>query len=269
MAKIYDFFQFSGENEILEIRLHELSDVVDYFVIGSCQYSHSGIYKGLNNIPPFLQERFGDKIIFIEIPYVPHPNPWYNEHLGRQYIFEQVKNRIAPEDRILCCDLDEIPKADILKKESINLDIEKRLITFAGDYYYFCFDLWGRKSIDGFLTKMEWINGVDLNFLRSHRTNFQHNNLFKIVPDSSWHFSTVGVPKQILNKMTYFGHANECPKDCLNLDWIRQCIKEKRGSISKQSNENELQLVSLENHPKYLIKNQNKFNYLFYSNYIE
>lgn len=257
---------FSGENELLEIRLNELDKVVDFFVIGSCEFSHSGIKKGLNQIPPYLIEKLRYKIIYVEIPYILSQDPWVNEHRGRQYLYETIKDRLKSTDQILCCDLDEIPNSDILLEQSKDLT---QPITFCGEYYYFCLDLWGRKSIDGFLTKPEWVDQTNLNWLRSHRTNFQYN-YFKHIPDSSFHYSTVATPQNILNKMRYFGHANECPKDVLDLDWIKQCIKEKRGSISRESKKDELKLITLteSNCPKYLFQNQEKFKYLFYFNYL-
>lgn len=267
MTKVYDLFMFSGENELLEIRLNELNDVIDFFVIGSCEHSHSGIKKGLNHIPHELCLKFGYKIIYYEIPYIPNPDPWYNEHYGRQYLYEKIKPKLNDGDILLICDLDEIPKPEIVVEQSKKLI---QPISFLGEYYYFCFDLWGRKSIDGYLTKPEWVDQTNLNWMRSNRTNYKHN-YFKHIPYSSFHYSTVATPQNILNKMKYFGHANECPKDVLDLDWIEQCIKEKRGSISRESKLDELKLVILtkDNCPKYLFNNQEKFKHLFYKNYIQ
>lgn len=263
MSKIYDFVQFNGENELLEIRLNTLNDVVDYFVIGSCKYSHSGLYKGLNNIPNDLALKFGKKIIFIEIPYIPHIDPWYNEQNGRHYIFEKIKEQIGPQDQLLICDLDEIPNPEILKRESENLE---QYVTFSGDYFLFCLDLWGRKSIDGFLVKKGWVGTTNLNFLRSHRTNFQYKDLFKIIPDSSWHFSSVGSPEWIAKKMSYFGHCNEFNNQARNPNYILELIKNRCGdfSILKPGILQEWDINKL---PLYINENQEKFKHLFYKNY--
>ena len=43
--KIYDCFIFNGENSILEIRLNELDNIVDYFVIIEFGETFTGIKK--------------------------------------------------------------------------------------------------------------------------------------------------------------------------------------------------------------------------------
>ena len=44
---IYDGFMFFNELELLEIRLHELSDVVDRFILVESPITHSGKHKPL------------------------------------------------------------------------------------------------------------------------------------------------------------------------------------------------------------------------------
>jgi beta-1,4-mannosyl-glycoprotein beta-1,4-N-acetylglucosaminyltransferase len=274
MARIYDFFMFGGYDEdILDIRLNTLKDIVYKFIITESEYSHSGIFKGLRW--PEIKEKYKDiedKIIYYPIKknlfeaLSSKQDPWIFEQNSRQYSYEKFKHNLGDEDVLLVCDLDEIPNVGVLEKEC---KVLTQPITLCGDYYMFCLDLFGRKSIDGFLTKPEWVNQTSLNWMRSHRTNFQYN-YFKHIPDSSFHYSTVATPQKILNKMCYFGHANECPKDVLSLDWIKQCIVEKRGSISKESKKDELKLIILtkDNCPEYLFQNQEKFKHLFYQNYL-
>lgn len=260
--KLYDLFMFNGENDLLEIRLNTLDSVVDYFVIGSCDHSHSGIHKGLNFVPENLWDKFKGKIIYYEIPFIPNPDPWYNEQYGRQYLYEMIKNKLDDNDKLLVCDLDEIPNPEILSQSSQSL---QQPITFCGDYFLFCLDLWGRKSIDGFLIRPTWIgNGIDLNWCRSHRTNFQYK-YFEHIPNSSWHFSSVGTPENIAKKMSYFGHCNEFTGEVRNPDHIKKLIQGKCGfDITKPNTLIEWDINKL---PPYIQQNQDKFKHLFYSNY--
>lgn len=261
--KILDLFMFSGENELLEVRLETLKDIVDIFVIGSCEYSHSGIRKGINRVPKELASKFNDKIIYVEIPYISNPDPWYNEMNGRQYLYEIIKSNLKAEDLLLVCDLDEIPNPEILKEESKKLN---RPITFCGDYFLFCLDLWGRKSIDGFLIKNEWLSNANLNIYRSHRTNFQHKNLFLHIPNSSWHFSSVASPEWIAKKMSYFGHCNEFNNQTRDPSYIKKLIVNKCGDFSIDK-PNALIQVDILKLPKYIQENKNKFKHLFYESY--
>src|SRR4030042_2627609 len=70
--KIYDCFPFHNELDLLEVRLHELYDVVDYFVLSESTRTHSGQFKPLYykmNKPRF--ERFKDKIIHVIVDDMP------------------------------------------------------------------------------------------------------------------------------------------------------------------------------------------------------
>ena len=65
---VYDCFNFFNEFDLLEIRLNELDDVVDYFVVCESNVTHNGIPK-----PMFFKEneerfsQFKDKIIYLPI----------------------------------------------------------------------------------------------------------------------------------------------------------------------------------------------------------
>ncbi|EER13422.1 hypothetical protein Pmar_PMAR026300, partial [Perkinsus marinus ATCC 50983] len=63
--RVFDIFLFSGEKDLLEIRLRTLKDVVDKFVILEGTESFQGepkklIYPSIQDQPPFAS--FRDKI---------------------------------------------------------------------------------------------------------------------------------------------------------------------------------------------------------------
>ena len=86
--KIYDCFLFFNENDILEIRLNELSEIVDYFVIVESQYTFAKKNKEFNfDIKRF--EKFKDKIIYIQNnEFLRSPNPWDTEKQQRNKLIE-------------------------------------------------------------------------------------------------------------------------------------------------------------------------------------
>ena len=64
--KIFDCFMYFNEDLILEIRLNELYNRVDKFIIVESSYTHSGDFKEYNfDIKKF--DKFKDKIIYIKI----------------------------------------------------------------------------------------------------------------------------------------------------------------------------------------------------------
>lgn len=63
---IFDAFSFYNELDLLEIRLHELSDVVDFFVLVEATRTHSGRFKPLYyKMNRHRFSHFNDKIIHI------------------------------------------------------------------------------------------------------------------------------------------------------------------------------------------------------------
>ena len=46
--KIFDCFMYFNEELMLEVRLNELNQYVDKFIIVESSYTHSGEYKGFN-----------------------------------------------------------------------------------------------------------------------------------------------------------------------------------------------------------------------------
>ena len=266
---IYDLFMYNGENDLLTIRINELKDVVDYFVIGESQYTHSGIKKELE-FQNFLNnpenQQFKDKIIYFELPYYESDNYWNFEMISRQWILEKLTNikRLKSNDIFLHGDLDEISHSAIIKEEIDNLFCPT---TILSDYYLFCLNLWGRyPSPDTFIMKIGWIT-QPLYYYRSHRTNFQQKDLFKHVERGGCHYSTVGTPAQIARKLKSFAHAKEFDVKFQNEDYIKECIVHKKGFGDV---DDLLKVVEINEKtaPKYLVDNQKRYEHLTSKNYI-
>ena len=72
MKKIYDCFSFYNEFDILEIRLQELYDHVDYFIIAEASTTHTGNPKPfylLDNWERF--KPYADKIRHVKVEDMP------------------------------------------------------------------------------------------------------------------------------------------------------------------------------------------------------
>jgi hypothetical protein len=126
--RIIDFIPFSHELDLLEIRMFELNDTVDAFVVLEGSHTHRG-----NRKPLFLArhieryEPFKHKLIHViaddseHIPLAnlsnPHAVDWAIENqmrtaLYRKYI--QASGKLGPYDLLLHGDLDEIPNRDVM-----------------------------------------------------------------------------------------------------------------------------------------------------------
>lgn len=118
-SKVYDAFLYSIELDLLEIRLHELWDVVDTFVIIEATRSFSGDLRHdmtpLSSLLASPQARLSWAVPKIKYELVddlsPLPkDPFDNErHLRERMDFLLSSAGVRPNDIVLMSDLDEIP----------------------------------------------------------------------------------------------------------------------------------------------------------------
>ena len=126
--KIYDCFIFYNELDLLEIRLNELNDVVDGFVLVEAERSHQNKPKPLffqNNKNRY--EKFLPKIknIIVSENLFVDNDAWRNEKLQRNTITVGLSD-LADDDLVIVSDADEIPSKQSvqnLKKTNITQGI--------------------------------------------------------------------------------------------------------------------------------------------------
>jgi beta-1,4-mannosyl-glycoprotein beta-1,4-N-acetylglucosaminyltransferase len=117
---IYDCFTFYNELELLELRLQELGDLVDTFVLVESTMTHTGEPKPLY----FAQHRelfkaYADRICHIVVDDMPSGegvrSAWVRERFQRNAIARGLNN-CQPLDIIMISDVDEIPKASTVSR---------------------------------------------------------------------------------------------------------------------------------------------------------
>ena len=123
MGKIYDGFMFFNELELLEIRLNELDQVIDKFILVESPVTHSG-----NPKPLYYQEnahlfkKFHDRII--HVVYIPPDtqDSWVREKGQRDAIRLGVPE-LKDGDFVIISDADEIPSAESIKAYTSDLGV--------------------------------------------------------------------------------------------------------------------------------------------------
>ena len=124
--KVFDCFPFFNEFEVLKIRLDELSDVVDYFVLIESVETQRGRTKSL-----YFEEnkhffsRYLDRIIHValrEMPVKKGVGRWWREHYQRNCIARALEGKCSSEDIVLVSDLDEIPRKNTMPTIRKKLD---------------------------------------------------------------------------------------------------------------------------------------------------
>lgn len=113
---IYDTFLFFNELELLELRLHELTGVVDRFVVVEATRTFTGKPKPLHfQENAQLFRTFNDQIIHVVVDDLPaSTNPWDLEDFQRDCLARGLRG-CQPDDLVLVSDADEIPRAAALR----------------------------------------------------------------------------------------------------------------------------------------------------------
>jgi hypothetical protein len=204
--KIYDCFLFFNELELLEIRLNELYDHVDHFVLVEATESFRGRPKPLYYRDH--QERFrkyANKIIHVILdePLITE-DLWAREAFQRNQILRGLK-RCRLNDLILISDLDELIRGEDVQRLVAPLRDEIALAVSANQRFYRMY-LNRRHRFTPFwigtvATTFEHLRRMSPEALRRNRANFP------LVDDVGWHFTGVGGLKRFIEKIENFAHA--------------------------------------------------------------
>lgn len=229
MSKVYDCFMYNGEEELLKIRLNHHNSFVDKFVILESTYTYMGqakpIYfqeiKNKEWLQPFL-----GKIIHLIHDLYPYDVGWKYEIEQRNELL-QIVQFLYDDDIIIYTDCDEILRNEQVIKSAIGtykyydglikLDMELHW------YYMNCIidpnsEFQNDYSMEKCFNK-RWHMGKICR--RKDLIKFK-NNLYAIrqqcietperlptIVNAGWHFSNLGEPLNIYNKLNSFSHAEE------------------------------------------------------------
>jgi beta-1,4-mannosyl-glycoprotein beta-1,4-N-acetylglucosaminyltransferase len=251
--KVYDCFTFFNELDLLEIRLNELDEIVDYFVIvegkKTFQNNSKPLYL-LENIDRF--EKFKNKIIRIEISEEEFTaDPWSNESYSWCSIIKGLKNA-QEDDIIIVSALDEIPKKETINDIIYNLPKPCCVIT---QFYYFYLN-----------TKYYWDPNYQTDWPGSYVTTFDKldkNNIYNFVhlrkdtykTKGGWHFSFLGDANNTLLKVHSYGHFE-------NNHFTKEFYEDKIQNLKDVFNRPEVGFHSyddISNLPQYVQDNMDKF----------
>lgn len=282
---VYDCFIFFNELDLLEIRLNELNDVVDKFVLVEADRTFQNTPK------PFIfeenKERFApflDKIIHIKltkyplfIPIINPFSPWKIEFFQRDSVVKGLAN-CKPDDIILISDVDEIPNAEVIKNR-LAKGVDKIYGLKMDMFMYF---LNNRLVYDGGsnMTKEESKDGIwhctamlpykllkkkPFKIRKTIMRTRRRGEVYEIIPHAGWHFTYVGGVKKIIEKLEAFSHT----------EYNLQQYKDERNILELIQNGKDLFGRNLEfeimngdyNFPKYLKTDEgrNKFKEFFFS----
>lgn len=295
--KIYDCFTFFNELDLLEIRLNELHDVVDYFVLVEATFTFQNKPK-----PLYYEENkqrfstFSSKIIHIVVQNQPdtllenESLSWTLEKYQRHCIERGLKDSDA-SDIIMISDIDEIPKREKVI-EAVGLLNKYDAILFMQDYFlyylnmkekrkekmldkfkyftlsYFGFKKYFTKSISYLgwpgtvmISKSKFENAQATREIWKLNTNF-HTKSIRIKPllKGGWHFSFLGGTEAIIRKLESFAHTEFNTEEFKNPERIEKLLLSNKTILDSGAS---LEKVNESTLPEYVIRNKDTFAKLF------
>lgn len=212
-AKIFDCFMFFNEFDVLSIRLYELYDQVDYFVLVESDTTFQGNRKPLlfdenkEKFAPYL-----DKIIYVPVRDMPiTQNPWERETHQRNAIMRGLKN-CQKTDVIIISDADEVPSREAVEKlRERYLPSYSKPVVMEIDFRTFWFNV--RHTDPGLVRaaipvvcRYEQLIRSTPQIMRDRRGGYE------VWKNCGWHFNNCGGDNAVdfyLTKVMSFSHA-EC-----------------------------------------------------------
>lgn len=216
--KIYDCFTYFNEQELLNIRINELNNFVDYFVIVEASQTFTGKDKKfyLDDATDILS-KWSDKIIRIKIDFLENIiDPWEREFFQRNAI-AKVLNYADKNDIVLISDVDEIINPKVFYKinkikKPYRLDNKQYFWNFHWQVPSHC-NQGARPTV----------------CLAKHLIDYSPQQLrskdLPIIRDAGWHFSYFSNIENIIYKIESFAHTEYNQDEYKSLESIKHRIE--------------------------------------------
>ncbi len=260
--KLIDSFIFFNELSTLNMRLHELDDFVDYFVIVEADVTHAGnakpLFYGENKA---IFKEFADKIIHFVVDDMPEPNDsWGREFHQRNSLIRAVQQvpEIKGEDIVLVSDADEIPSPKYLNRELFD---DVQILVFNQRLFYYDFTTEHPNGWPGTMSiPYHYFSDIDLNHMRKYKNRIKDKRVTYVPQKVSredhagWHCTCFGGVDRIVTKLESWSHQRYNRPKYKNKEKIAELIKNKKDLIFRRKKKYRLSANDEEsdvNLPKY------------------
>jgi beta-1,4-mannosyl-glycoprotein beta-1,4-N-acetylglucosaminyltransferase len=279
---VYCAFQFFNEFEILKLKMEELWDVVDYFIVSESDHTHSGLPKEFNFLTNYgYFSKYHKKIIWQGIMNTPsdYNNLKYNSDHIYNGIIDKLNNQthwnksvesygrdsfekeslIRPltnckdYDIIILGDCDEIPKAKTLKEIIDNFESDK-IYHMQHDFYWYYMNI---------LKDESWYGNIVCSYKTFKENSFcemRQNKQGIFIDSGGWHFTYMGGVDKIKKKIESWGEQS------LNLPYVKDNIEKNLNDFILSGRDLFFRPakftkvpVEYKTHPKYLVDNQEEY----------
>ena len=252
---------YATDLDLLDIRLHELADVVDRFVVVEACLTFTGKRKPLHlyhNRQRFAE--FADRLDYVTLHHLPTGDAWAREAYQRNAILEGLRDA-AEDDIVLMGDCDEIPRAASVG-QAIDALRYRPIVAFGQrlSFYYanvICFTTDWRGTL---AATVQTARTVTPQGMRDAR------NAVGAIRDAGWHMTNI-VGKQgvtaLQTKITSFSHTEVATPAILDEAHLRECV-----ALGKDPSGRTDILFKVErderDYPRYVLEHMSDFGHLFY-----
>jgi beta-1,4-mannosyl-glycoprotein beta-1,4-N-acetylglucosaminyltransferase len=203
--RVFNVLPFNNESMLLKMRLYEMGDWVDQFVVIESRLTFTGLPKPLHFDPsdPEIQPHAHKlrHVVIDEFP--PFANsPWGRDFYQRDWGVTALYDLWAEDDLVLLTDADEIVRRNVVEAfegEFANLRMET--------YRYF---LNNRFVVDrqqqkgtGAIARARHLAEHGSSYLRFVLSQYDPA---RFIFDAGWHFTSVFQPEQLAEKQRSFAH---------------------------------------------------------------
>lgn len=269
---VYDCFLFFNELDLLEVRLNELNEVVDKFVLVECSTTFSSKQK-----PFYFEEskqrfsKFLHKIIHVKVSDTPdlpskpgRMGTFHNRHeiegFQRDCIVRGLSN-CDLDDVILLSDIDEIPRVESILKAKELLKENNDVISFKQRFFYYFINglcVSGNKEIDWFGTTACMFK----DFRGAEKMRKLKGSCSRSINNSGWHFSYLGGIENIALKIESFAHAEWDNDQVKSRDRLKNVVEKGLDLFDRHEKQRQVYIHLDETFPKYILNNVEKFSHL-------
>jgi hypothetical protein len=257
--KIFDCFTFYNELDLLEIRLEEMWDTVDYFVIVEANTTYQSNSKSFYLKDNWMRyKKYHSKIRHILIDDMPmNPNPWVNEKFQRSSINRGLTD-LSPDDIVIVSDVDEIPRSSIVNNLKNNFTKDRYIFQIPMHCFRFNMLMIRPFAMHGKIIATKGSVFTNAQQERELTFNNQGRNICRI-PHAGWDFSYLGNTEFAKNKIKSFSHTEtNIPNIVDNLN-VEELIKSKMFLLKEKGIERFEYVVVNDYYPKSITENLEKY----------
>lgn len=267
--RIFDCFPFYNEFEILELRLEELWDTVDYFVISEANTTHQ------NNPKPFYLKdnwdklkKYHSKIRHVMVEDMPmHRDTWVGERHQRRCLNRALED-LQSEDIVCVSDCDEIPRPEALEliKEDSN-DYDRYVLGIPLFYFRLNYIMISPQTRQRNIVVTRGRAFTDPQKEREYTFHKDHHPTVDLATNSvfldhgGWHFTYFGDDAFAVNKLKNFAHAESNRPDIIDKVNVEYMIQHKLGFTGYNSPERFEYVIVDDYYPNYITNNLDKYQH--------